>query len=165
MASTKNAKYTLDLKGFEEAAKKLNFSTYVARVGILGNRDARKLGDPMGNAEIGLIQEVGSYSNNIPARSWLRYPLIFKKNEFVKLITTKETTKLIDEGKIKTVFLLIGLLAEKIIQQAFATQGFGTWEPNSPITIALKGSSKPLIDTSQLRRSVTSEVASTKKKP
>ena len=31
----------------------------------------------------------------------------------------------------------------------------GNWKPNAPLTIELKGSSHPLIDTGQMRQSIT----------
>ena len=57
-------------------------------------------------------------------------------------------------GALKT----LGVVAEGTIQKAFATGGWGEWPKLSPVTIRRKKSSKILIDTSQLRRSISSRV-------
>lgn len=41
-------------------------------------------------------------------------------------------------------------------EQAFATDGFGTWAPLAPATVAQKGSSRILVDTGGLLDSLTS---------
>lgn len=41
-------------------------------------------------------------------------------------------------------------------EQAFATDGFGTWAPLSPATVTRKGSSRILVDTGGLLDSLTS---------
>ena len=53
---------------------------------------------------------------------------------------------------------LLGVYGESIVQEAFETGGFGTWEPLSQETVEAKGSNSILIDTAQLRRSITSKV-------
>src|SRR4051812_48352520 len=51
------------------------------KVGVLASDDARQgEGEPLGNAGIGVAQEFGSLTNNIPARSFLRMPLETKKD-------------------------------------------------------------------------------------
>jgi len=150
----------------------------VTEVGVLGakakNRKAagslisagghKKIKRPsdMTNAEIGLVHEKGSLSRGIPARSFLKLPLTVKSSE---LLTVKK--KLWDKylagestiQRLKEAYRDLGLIAEKIIQEAFATGGFGRWAKLSHKTIARKKSSAILIDTAQLRRSITSRVA------
>lgn len=46
----------------------------------------------------------------------------------------------------------IALLLAGLVQDNITS---GNWQPNSPVTIAKKGSSKPLIDTGTMRRAVT----------
>lgn len=48
---------------------------------------------------------------------------------------------------------LIALMAENDIKEAMKDKS--KWVPNSPVTIALKGSSSPLIDSGNLRSSIT----------
>jgi hypothetical protein len=42
------------------------------------------------------------------------------------------------------------------VQEAFDTRGFGSWKPNAPETVELKGSDAPLIDSAQMRHAVDS---------
>jgi len=56
------------------------------------------------------------------------------------------------------IFKQVGIKAEAIIQEAFASGGFGTWADLEEQTIRRKGSSSKLIDKGELRKSVSSEV-------
>jgi len=112
------------------------------------------------NAEIGFLHEFGSRSRNIPARSWLRAPLFQSlQKEAVKY--SKVFFNHLTNEKFVLAYKKLAILAENVIQRAFAThgpEGKGKWAPNAPLTIAKKGSSAPLIDTAQLRKAVTSKV-------
>jgi len=141
-----------------------NFSKKIfAKVGVLGNTDGRKDNDPLGNAGIGLVQEFGSVTNKIPPRSFLRMPLETKQNRFQTALEKSSLRQKILTGDVKGLMQSLGFVAEEIIDDAFKSQGFGMWQPNAPSTIRKKGSSKPLIDTSQLRRSITSTVIENKR--
>lgn len=148
---------------------------YVTKVGILGQKAAnRKVtvktasghnragSEPSSktNAEIGLIQEKGSVSLHIPRRSFLMMPLEMKLGKYVHFIG-ESVMEGITADNIKNAYAKMGIVAEGIIQRAFASRGFGRWADNSPVTIEKKGSDSPLIDTAQLRKSITSTVVST----
>ena len=147
--------------------------SYITQVGVLGQYNSRstvvttKKGKRVAtkeksqetNASIGLTHEYGSISQGIPQRSFLRMPLWLKFPQ--KLATIHKA--MMDEleyakGSIKRFYVNIGILAEQIIQEAFATRGFGTWRENSKITKIRKRSDSPLIDSGQLRRSIHSRV-------
>ena len=141
--------------------RKLNeelVNDYVAYVGILGG-DATALHENSDytNAQIGAVQEFGSISNNIPARSFIRMPLEkelpawFNKN-------SKMYFNACLNGKKREFYNKLALDAEGMIQKAFETRGYGEWEANKPSTIARKGSDMPLVDTGALRASISSEV-------
>lgn len=147
-------KFNLD--GFTDLQKQLA-KGYKAKVGIMGESATRDDGE-LNNPEIGLIHEVGRVSDNMPARSFLRMPLTFKKADLMTFAI--KNAKLIEQGNVKGFFAKIGIKAEAIIQEAFETGGFGQWAKNKPSTIAAKGSSAPLIDTGELRKAITSEVIS-----
>jgi hypothetical protein len=70
-----NGSVAVNMKGMDVLQAHLRAGTY-ARVGVVGDT-AKRTGESynMTNAEIGLINEVGSMEKNIPARSWLRIPL------------------------------------------------------------------------------------------
>lgn len=155
------------------------FSGFVTRVGILGNKTNRnmhvrakqghsgnrhiKYPSPMTNAELGLIHEKGSLNHRIPRRSFLEMPLVLKSEG---LMAMKQKIWHAFMGgpdtvsRLKTAYRELGLAAERIIQRAFETRGFGRWQPDTAATARRKGSSAPLIDTGQLRRSITSDVVS-----
>lgn len=156
---TAQSRVTADLSQLEALVKELG-GQWVARVGILGNNAAKQEhdGTPLTNSELGVIHEFGSVANNIPPRSFLRMPVEMKEKEIVQSMASYRTKNALENGNIKRVFQDLGLYAEAVVKQAFSSGGFGQWAPNKPQTIARKGSDKPLIDTSQLRRSITSDV-------
>lgn len=145
---------------------------YVARVGILGQkakgrkevaisksgkRSPGKSLSELSNADIGLIHEKGVKSKKIPRRSFLEYPLTTKLPAAMNKVGKALMDDLNSENLEKT-YKQLGLVGEGIVLKAFGTRGYGTWPKNSPATIARKGSSQPLIDTAQLRKSISSQV-------
>ncbi|MBW1812125.1 MAG: hypothetical protein JRJ39_00255 [Deltaproteobacteria bacterium] len=148
----KNIKGLLDFKSILDHGLE-------ARVGILGSNaiSTRGKGGGLTNSDIGFKHEVGVKSEKIPKRSFLREP-IQEKFEQAAIKSKKSLKKTFEKMDIKKVFEKIGIIAEGVVQEAFATRGFGKWAPNSEMTIALKGSDSPLIDTSQLRKSISSDV-------
>ncbi len=126
------------------------------KIGILGNGDSRD--DGLSNATLGLVHEMGSKTNNIPDRSFLRMPLLKKSKELLSFMSKGVVQKALIEGDEEKALSFVGLKAEDIISQAFKTRGFGSWTPLKKATVKAKGSSQPLIDTRELQRSISSEV-------
>lgn len=152
-------KLTYDLGPLTSMRKKLAIG-YAARVGILGG-DATEQHDGdsgLTNAEIGLIHILGSFTHNIPIRDFLLMPIQTKRDEIRKFFGQKEIRAMVEKGQILEVIERFGFFAETIVQRAFVTAGFGQWPALQPETIRRKGSSKPLIDTGQLRRAISSDV-------
>jgi phage gpG-like protein len=131
--------------------------TFVTRVGVLGANNARDDGS-MGNAEIGLVHEFGSKSGAIPARSFLKSPLLMRSKMILNAMGSSSVKTAFAKGDYERVYKLLGIKAEEIVQDAFSSGGFGAWSPLKPATIARKGSSSILQDTNELRRSITSDV-------
>lgn len=132
------------------------------KVGILASTNQRAQ-DTQTNAQIGFTNEFGKFTGypKIPQRSFIRMPLNLYFNDRLrqkKSLTGKEFEKALKDGKIEDFARKIGLVAEEVIQEAFETRGWGKWPKNAPLTVALKGSDAPLIDTGQLRRAITSKV-------
>jgi len=152
-------KITADLSKLESILKDIG-GTYYARVGILrGNASAiHDTESGMTNSEIGLVQEFGSETRNIPARSFLRMPIETKQDDLVQTLDTGLVKDAIEQGDIKTVYKILGIAAEGIVKDAFRSSGYGQWQGNAQSTIDKKGSSRPLIDTGILMASVTSDV-------
>jgi hypothetical protein len=152
-------KITANLGQFENLLKELG-GKYYTRVGILGD-DANKLVEgeqELRMSELGVIQEFGSMSRNIPRRSFLEMPLEVRQTVLIQALGKQGIKKDIEAGKIKSVYAKLGVVAEEIIQDAFSSGGFGHWLDNADSTISRKGSDDPLIDKGELRRSITSEV-------
>lgn len=150
----------VDISKMKALAKALGDS-FEIRVGILGNKAARKNGDGgLNNAELGFIQEFGSVKKKIPARSFLGMPLNLYLVDYLKSkkgFGDKEIKKAVKNGSLLELAKKVGIVAEQVVQDAFETRGFGNWAKNRPSTIRRKGSDSPLIDTGELRRSITSE--------
>ena len=152
----------LNLKGMDHlnALLKSVGAKYI-KVGILGTTNQRPTGE-MSNAEIGFIQEFGRYEKpRIEARSFLRMPLrehLMEKLEKSKTFKKENVEKAIATGNGDKLTKQLGALGEQVVFEAFETSGWGKWKPNAPFTVAMKGSDKPLIDTGELRKSITSQV-------
>lgn len=156
--TTGQTRITADLTDLENLVRELG-GNWVARVGIIGEQaEIEHRGTHLTNAEIGVIQEFGSITNGIPARSFLRMPVELKQKDIVDSMANPRTQNAFETGNIKRVYRDLGLYAEAVVKVAFGSGGYGQWAPNKPSTIAQKGSDKPLIDTSQLRRSISSDV-------
>ena len=162
---------SLNLSKLESIQRQLG-RRIVAEVGIMGDKNARqetttnkkgkhvtgKLPSSKTNAEIGLVHEKGSFSSNIPRRSFLEMPLKQKLPQVMRTVGNK-LLEGISATNILVAYQKLGIIAEGIVLGAFNSSGYGQWEPNRPSTIARKGSSRPLIDTAQLRKSISSRVA------
>ena len=173
----KTTEVRLNLTALEDMKRAVG-DTYRARVGVLGgaarqdahlatqhfkNNTAESRRTPGGqtdisNAELMLLMVFGVLSRNIPARDPLFTPIIKHRRELMQAIGSGSMRAAFAANDYVKMFRLLGIAGEAIVQQAFETSGDGTWPPNAPSTIAAKGSSKPDIDTAQLRKSVTSDV-------
>ena len=162
---------TNNLKDIESAF----YNKFVTRVGILGGKTSRtkvitsskgirkagRVSSPMTNAAIGLIHEKGSLSAKIPRRSFLEMPLVLKSKG---LLAMKNLIWDVFKGgpetasRLRRAYIELGHTAERIVDAAFQSHGFGRWAPNTSGTVNRKRSSSPLIDSSQLRRSISSDV-------
>ena len=159
----------LDTTNLERIQKQLGKRLFT-KVGVIGSKAGQhfhvykdgekpvKNPDPT-NAELGAMHEEGVSELNIPPRSWLKIPLTLRMPGIFRAIGQKMLDTL-DKTNIEQAYKKLGVKAEAAIQMAFATRGFGNWAPNAKMTKELKGSDSPLIDTGQLRQSVTSGVFS-----
>lgn len=147
----------LDLRGLEKVTDQLKNAGRV-RVGILGSGKRRR-GDSLSNAEIGKIHEFGSISRKIPARSFLRVPLRKNTDKLLGVLQDNIVAKqALSEGNATLALELLGVKGEAIVLGAFRNNGYGTWARLKPSTLEKKRSNKPLIETGQLRRAITSKV-------
>jgi hypothetical protein len=145
-----------NLKGLDQLQKNLK-TKLVAKLGIFADENTREDGE-LTNADIGARHEFGVISEGLPRRSFLKDPIELKRKELLKTAEKVIAANIDKEGGVEKIFELIGIAGEAIVQEAFESGGFGTWESLSPVTVNKKGSSQILIDTSQLRRAVISKV-------
>jgi len=151
-----NVKLNADnLDAIIKALKKAEKSNVV--VGILGDHNARA--DGSSNADIGAAHEFGSPARHLPIRSFLREPLTDHLNEYLKksnLFDKKEFKKVIKEKSIIPWLKKIGIVAEQVVREAFDSGGFGKWPEWRGNYKSATGNI--LVDSTQLRDSITSEV-------
>jgi hypothetical protein len=146
-----------NVEGLHKLVKALGDKHWI-KLGIFGAKDSRNgKNQENDNAYLAAIHELGKPSKRIPQRSFLRMPMTACAKEIMQEGSRGAESFLAKGDKI-TVLKRIGIAAEGALDDAFASHGFGTWAPNTPYTVAMKGSDSPLIDTGQLRRAVDSEV-------
>lgn len=109
-------------------------------------------GDTITLAEIATVNEFGSSDGRIPARSFLRSTADARRIELNAV--KRAALRSVASGKRTTeeALNLIGQWFAAAVQRTITELRS---PPNAPSTIARKGSSKPLIDTGQLRQSIT----------
>lgn len=95
----------------------------------------------------------GGWGGPIPERPFMRNAMRNNQARYVGIMRSL-AKRMIEGGggNIQTLLAKLGALAAGDIQKEITAL---TSPPNSPVTIALKGSSKPLIDTGEMRGSVT----------
>ena len=131
------------------------------QVGILGSskRDGGQT-----NAQVGMLHEFGGTTKIgkkeflLPQRSFLRIPLTTMFDTYLnksKIINKRDIDKCVKNKSLALIFSRLGILAERIIQDAFATGGFGKWKPSN---MKYKKNKQTLVETQQLRNSITSTV-------
>lgn len=149
---------TLDTSNLTSLIYKAKEKYYV-KVGVINGGDYKDKKNNLTVAGYGCVNEFGSIKRNIPARSFIRAPLLLNlRDEILRNKKIFEKQLFNKNGILKVAYNKLGILAKSIILRAFATSFDGQWAPNAPSTIARKKSSKPLIDTSRLRKSISYQV-------
>lgn len=147
-------KTKIDTKKLDNLIKALA-NPPVARVGILGAKANRSGGNS--NAEIGARHEFGI---GVSKRSWLRVPLYDHFQEFLDKAGFDSKKTIIDAAMNGTLFDVVqklGLVGENVVRTGFQNGGWGKWvswkDPKYTNNTGML-----LVDTQQLRNSVSSEV-------
>ena len=112
------------------------------------------------NAQLLYIHTEGSPLKRIPARPVLQPAIEDPQNSALICEQLEKAADAALAGKSEQVerhLKLAGQVAENLCRAWFTNPRNG-WAPNAPSTIRRKGSSKPLIDTGELRKSITSQV-------
>lgn len=141
------------LKKVMKRAEQLNHLQLV--VGIPSDENSREESTSITNAEIGVIHEFGVPEKNISERSFMRSTASEESQNLSRLAKIKIAECLKCEISAHDAFATIGAyLQGKIVEKITD----GDFEPNTEATVKRKKSSKPLIDTDQLREAITHEV-------
>ena len=141
------------LKQVMKRAEQLNQLQLV--VGIPNDETSREDSGEITNAELGVIHEWGAPEKGIPERSFMRSTMSEERENLGRLSKTQIALCLEGNTSPHDVFATIGAyLQGKIVDKITD----GEFVPNNENTVKRKGSSKPLIDTGQLRASITYEV-------
>ncbi len=157
----------------ESLIKHFSTNKMKVKVGVLGNDTARtaeseedtegstdgesKEKVELTNAQIGAIHEFGSEEHNIPQRSFLRMPIAvnLQRELSAQDISDGLIVAIANDRSLEPLFFRIGLIAESIVGEAFDTGGFGAWKPSN---MSGKKNKQTLVETTQLRNAITSEV-------
>ena len=121
-------------------------------VGLPKEKATKNYEDGVSVIRLGAIHEYGMGNN--PQRSFLRVPFAENKKDIDAFIQKRFEMSGKEIAPIKALEQ-IGVFVEGISKRSFVEND---WVANSPFTIAKKGSSSPLIDTGDLRNSITSIV-------
>ncbi len=149
----------INTRGLDQLIKAFKGDLPTARVGVLGSKTTRS-GSKAGNnnATVGAAHEYGTHT--LPQRSFLRVPIaehLQKKMEASNAFDKSTLAQVIKQGSILEWMKKVAVLAEAIVIEAFETKGFGKWPPWQTPNYTNRGNTL-LVDTGQLRDSITSEV-------
>lgn len=117
-----------------------------------------KVGFPAGTANVdkAIWNEFGTrgggWGGPIPERPFMRNAMRDNGRKYEDAMKSSVAALLSSKTTIKVVLSKLGVMASGDIQKEITALKS---PPNSPVTIALKGSSNPLIDTGEMRASVT----------
>lgn len=130
------------------------------RVGVL--EEATKAtreeeGSPLTLLEVAAVHEFGAPAAGIPQRSFIRAGVDAQLPEIQRVQRALAGQTIRGAITLGVALDRLGAKVAALLQNRIAA---GIDPPNSPATIARKGSSKPLIDTGQLRASITWRVLS-----
>ena len=154
---------TIDTRGLEAILKALK-NPPMARVGILSTKThspetpPKKGSKPFSltNAQLGAMHEFGG--PKVKQRSFLKMPITLMLDKRLKksgILDEANLRKLIATRSAANIVRLIAVIAESIVRDAFQTGGFGQWTPSN---MKRKKVQMTLLETQQLRDSITSEV-------
>lgn len=157
MPSSVNKSYSIkiDNKLKKEIAKIEQLQKQTIRVGVIGDGSTRD--DGLTNAFLLFLHTWGSVTRNIPPRPVLD-AIEVKQQDFGNNTQQIMHKLLINKLDVLTTAKQIGALALSYILMSFETKGFGRWPELKPQTIEKKNSDAILIQTGQLKRSLTFDV-------
>ena len=97
----------------------------------------------------------GGWGGPIPERPFMRNAVRNNKGKYRDSMATAARSILVGDASMGGTLSKLGIMAQGDIQGEITSLSS---PPNSPVTIALKGSSNPLIDTGAMRQAVTWQI-------
>jgi phage gpG-like protein len=143
----------INAKAFDDLRARLKADHSKINVGVPSGKNEAD-GTPV--ALIAAVHEFGSSEMGIPERPFLRTTIQANKGKYVQLNRKNLVAVLNGKMDIEQALGQLGAVAAGDVQAQIASGGFA---PLEAATIKRKGSSKPLIDTGQLRQSITWELS------
>ncbi len=127
-----------------------------------------KVGFPAGEADVDNIQKAiwnefgtrggasgGGWGGPVPERPFMRNAMRTNRSHYLSAMKSSAAKLVMGQTTLAQVMSKLGILAQGDIQGAITSL---TSPPNSPVTVEIKGSSKPLIDSGEMRAAVTFKV-------
>lgn len=127
-----------------------------------------KVGFPAGKADGDIVMRAiwnefgtrggasgGGWGGPIPERPFMRNSMRSNRGKYQRAMAAGAKSILSGGASLNSILSRLGILAQGDIQGEITSLSS---PPNSPVTIALKGSSNPLIDTGEMRQKVTWKV-------
>lgn len=131
-------------------ANRLNGGVRVGYFASQGNHNGKR---PIMLGNLARLHEFGT--RKIPKRAFIKPAITQNRQNYANLVQSQIGRVLQGQMTVQSLWQLLGTRAVADIQQYMRN---ATFTPLNPATIKRKGSSKPLIDTGQLRQSVTYQV-------
>ncbi len=135
---------------------------------VKGGKAVVKVGFPSGQASADNVSKAvwnefgtrggasgGGWGGPIPERPFMRNSVRGNKGKYKTAMKVSAKAILNGTGSVAGDLQKLGILAQGDMQEELTSLSS---PPNSPVTIALKGSSKPLVDTGEMRQAITFKV-------
>lgn len=120
------------------------------KVGLIGAEGAAEHPGADGFT-VAAVAAVHEFGHGVPERSFLRSTMVEQRARFLGLLKAVGA-KVAGGAEPRALLALVGEAAKGAVQRKIVD---GPFRPLHPKTIERKGSSRPLIDTGQMRQSVT----------
>ena len=141
-------KVTADGKKLQKILKEL--ADKEVRVGFQQGKATEEDGTDV--CDIAAWNELGTV--NMPSRPFLRMS-VDDNSDKINSFMSAQKRSIIKGEPVDRILKKIGIFQKDLIQEKITE---GSFAPNAPSTIKAKGSSKPLIDTGRMRKSVNFEI-------
>ena len=142
-----------DLKKELNKIKKKPF----VKTGILTGKAQKMYEDGVQLVDVAILNEFGGTNDSgytIPSRPFMRTSFDKNYKKYDGIIKRGIDRIMIGKERVKPFLDKLGIVSESETKKTLIK---GPWVPNSPMTIALKKSSRPLINTGTLVRSIVSK--------